>query len=64
MNRLLHEPTLHLRTLGESGSHGRVQIMRELFGFDGAPDAAEPADDATAGDRGNVRPLRRRASGA
>jgi glutamyl-tRNA reductase len=64
MNRLLHEPTLHLRTLGETGSHGRVQIMRELFGLEGAPDAAEPADDATAGGRGNVRPLPRRSSGA
>jgi glutamyl-tRNA reductase len=63
MNRLLHEPTLHLRTLGETGSHGRVQIMRELFGLDGAPDAAEPAGDANAGDRGNVRPLPRRATG-
>jgi hypothetical protein len=64
MNRLLHEPTLHLRTLGETGSHGRVQIMRELFGLDGAPDSAEPAADANAGDRGNVRPLPRRATGA
>jgi glutamyl-tRNA reductase len=58
MNRLLHEPTLHLRTLGETGSHGRVQIMRELFGLEGAPDA----DDATSGGRANVRPLPRRAS--
>jgi glutamyl-tRNA reductase len=64
MNRLLHEPTLHLRTLGETGSHGRVQIMRELFGLDGAPDAAEPAGDVNAGDRGNVRRLPRRATGA
>jgi glutamyl-tRNA reductase len=64
MNRLLHEPTLHLRTLGETGSHGRVQVMRELFGLEGAPDADEPADDATARRRANVRPLPRRASGA
>jgi glutamyl-tRNA reductase len=64
MNRLLHEPTLHLRTLGAVGSHGRLQIMRELFGLDGAPDSAEPADDAASGGRGNVRPLPRRASGA
>ncbi|MGH2901039.1 MAG: glutamyl-tRNA reductase, partial [Solirubrobacteraceae bacterium] len=32
MNRLLHEPTLRLRTLAEGRSHGRLQIMRELFG--------------------------------
>jgi glutamyl-tRNA reductase len=58
MNRVLHEPTLQLRTLGETRSHGRLQIMRELFGLEGAPDA-EPAD----GDAGaDVRPLPRRAS--
>jgi glutamyl-tRNA reductase len=63
MNRLLHEPTLRLRTFGDTRSHGRLQIMRELFGLEGAPDAAEPADDLTAGGGGNVRPLPRRASG-
>jgi glutamyl-tRNA reductase len=58
MNRVLHEPTLQLRTLGDNRSHGRLQIMRELFGLEGAPDA-EPAD----GDAGaDVRPLPRRAS--
>ncbi len=59
MNRLLHEPTLHLRTLGEGRSHGRLQIMRELFGLEGAPDAA-PAEQPAA-EHGNVRPLPRRA---
>ena len=58
MNRVLHEPTLHLRTLGDGRSHGRLQIMRELFGLEGAPDA-DPATDAGA----EVRPLPRRASG-
>jgi glutamyl-tRNA reductase len=68
MNRLLHEPTLRLRTLAEERSHGRLQIMRELFGLEGAPDAPETAEDtaaaaaAVAGDRSNVRPLPRRAS--
>ena len=66
MNRLLHEPTLHLRTIGEGRSHGRLQIMRELFGLEGAPDAELPADTVAieGGDRSNVRPLPRRASGA
>jgi glutamyl-tRNA reductase len=66
MNRLLHEPTLHLRTIGEGRSHGRLQIMRELFGLEGAPDAELPADAVAieGGDRSNVRPLPRRASGA
>ncbi len=65
MNRLLHEPTLRLRTMNEARSHGRLQIMRELFGLEGAPEGDEqiagPMDSgAAAGD--NVRPLPRRAS--
>jgi glutamyl-tRNA reductase len=62
MNRLLHEPTLRLRTLTEGRSHGRLQIMRELFGLEGAPDTPEPVDLPAEGERGNVRPLPRRAS--
>jgi glutamyl-tRNA reductase len=63
MNRLLHEPTLRLRTMTEGRSHGRLQIMRELFGLEGAPEGTEElpgAVDPAAGD--NVRPLPRRAS--
>jgi len=62
MSRLLHEPTLRLRTLSEGRSHGRLQIMRELFGLEGAPDAA-PAENAEP-DHGNVRKLPRRAAGS
>jgi glutamyl-tRNA reductase len=53
MQRLLHEPTIRLR---ESG-HGRVELVRELFGLDAGP--AE-ATDATAEEqaRDNVRQLR------
>jgi glutamyl-tRNA reductase len=58
MNRVLHEPTLHLRTLGDTRSHGRLQITRELFGLEGAPDA-EPAEGAGA----DVRALPRRIPG-
>jgi glutamyl-tRNA reductase len=58
-NRLLHEPTLRLRTLAEERRHGRLQLARELFGLDdGAvvdtPDTGQDAD---------VRPLPRRSSG-
>jgi glutamyl-tRNA reductase len=66
MNRLLHEPTLRLRTMTEGRSHGRLQIMRELFGLEGAPEGDEQIDDGVdlgsgaGGD--NVRPLPRRAS--
>ncbi|HEX6389264.1 MAG TPA: glutamyl-tRNA reductase [Solirubrobacteraceae bacterium] len=61
MNRLLHEPTLRLRTMTEGRSHGRLQIMRELFGLEGAPEAPEAVGDLT-GERDNVRPLPRRRS--
>jgi glutamyl-tRNA reductase len=55
-NRILHEPTLRLRTLAEQQRHGRLQLARELFGLDdGAvvdvPESATPAD---------VRQLRQR----
>ena len=33
MNRLLHEPTLRLRTMTEGRSHGRLQIMREPVSY-------------------------------
>jgi glutamyl-tRNA reductase len=61
MNRLLHEPTLRLRTMGETRSHGRLQIMRELFGLEGAPEAPDEAPVARV-ERDNVRSLPRRAS--
>ena len=66
MNRLLHEPTLRLRTMTEGRSHGRLQIMRELFGLEGAPEGDEQIADGAGMDSGagsdNVRPLPRRAS--
>jgi glutamyl-tRNA reductase len=48
-NRILHEPTLRLRTLAEQQRHGRLQLARELFGLDegavvDAPESAVPAD--------------------
>jgi glutamyl-tRNA reductase len=57
VNRLLHEPTVRLRGLGEAASHGRLQTLRALFGLDeGTTAAGEPAPDAQ--DRAdNVRML-------
>ncbi|CAA9515826.1 MAG: Glutamyl-tRNA reductase [uncultured Solirubrobacteraceae bacterium] len=60
MQRLLHEPTIRLKALPEAGSpvHGRLQIVRELFGLDtqvaaptrseadGAPSAHDDTTDA------------------
>jgi glutamyl-tRNA reductase len=53
MNRLLHEPTIHLKS--HSG-HGRLQLTRELFGLEEGTtaDTAEQSLD-------NVHALRRRA---
>ena len=55
MQRLLHEPTIRLKSAGEEGAtHGRQQVVRELFGLD-----APAQRDAGTG-AGEVRPLRRR----
>ena len=58
MQRLLHEPTIRLRSLEREGAHGRMQIARELFGLEEGVDTAgsEAVGDADA----DVRPLRRR----
>ena len=41
-NRLLHEPTIRLRSLSESRSHSSLQVVRELFGL--REDASEERD--------------------
>ena len=60
MQRLLHEPTVRLKGLEPAGSpaHGRVQVVRELFGLADA-DAAAPAAQYEGGQVADVRPLRR-----
>jgi glutamyl-tRNA reductase len=61
MNRLLHEPTVRLRGLSDGASHGRLQVLRALFGLDEGTTADAPAE--VEGEPDNVRPLpRRRAS--
>jgi glutamyl-tRNA reductase len=55
MQRLLHEPTIRLKSAGEEGAtHGRQQVVRELFGLD------PPAEGDAGTGAGEVRPLRRR----
>jgi glutamyl-tRNA reductase len=55
MQRLLHEPTIRLKSAGEDGAtHGHQQVVRELFGLDAS--APAQVDGAPA----QVRPLRRR----
>ncbi len=63
MARLLHEPTIRLKSVDRDGGHGRVQFARELFGLaEGITEASDVAesDDASQAD---VRPLRRRGAG-
>ena len=51
--RLLHEPTLHVKSLDAAHRHARLQLLRELFGLDDA--AAEAAEQPA-----EVRTLRPR----
>jgi glutamyl-tRNA reductase len=58
MQRLLHEPTVHLKALDEGASHGRLQLLRELFGLpDGGGAGTAPADDEDNDPADNVRAL-------
>ena len=63
MQRLLHEPTVRMKGLEHSGGHGRLAVLRELFGLDEVPDEAAAPNAAAAqpdsGTPADVRPLRR-----
>jgi glutamyl-tRNA reductase len=62
MARLLHEPTIRLKSVDRDGGHGRVQFARELFGLtEGVTDAQDIAESA--GEQADVHPLRRRGAG-
>jgi glutamyl-tRNA reductase len=52
-NRLLHEPTRHVKGLDGDHRHARLQILRELFGLEDA-EAAQAAERSA-----EVRPFRR-----
>jgi glutamyl-tRNA reductase len=57
MQRLLHEPTIRLKSVDRDGGHGRVQFARELFGLaEGVAEAPATAESAAPAE---VRPLRR-----
>ncbi|MEH3053110.1 MAG: glutamyl-tRNA reductase [Patulibacter minatonensis] len=58
--RILHEPTIRLRSVDPAAGHRRVEILRELFGLDGevedgAGGAESPIDHAAPRSRGPVR---------
>ena len=55
MSRLLHEPTIRLRSLSQERGHASLELVRELFGLRDD----EPADDAIqAEDRDRIAPAR------
>jgi glutamyl-tRNA reductase len=58
--RLLHEPTIRLKTLDAGRGHRSVELLRDLFGLQRTE---EGESAAPTGERDNVRVLRRR-SGA
>jgi glutamyl-tRNA reductase len=49
LNRLLHEPTIRLRSLSEERGHASLQLVRELFGLD-APQGGTPHSAAQTSD--------------
>ena len=59
MSRLLHEPTIRLRSLSEARGHASLELVRELFGLreDAAP------REAPSGELAEVHELRRRREG-
>jgi glutamyl-tRNA reductase len=46
-NRLLHEPTIRLRSLSEARSHASLQLVRELFGLHEDPEEEEFGEGAS-----------------
>jgi len=43
VSRVLHEPTIRLRSLGEDRGHASLELVRELFALREQPSASEPA---------------------
>lgn len=60
-SRLLHEPTIRLRSLSEHRSHASLQVIRELFGLaDEEETALGASSDGASAALAEVRPLRAR----
>ncbi|CAB4875167.1 unannotated protein [freshwater metagenome] len=57
MQRLLHEPTIRMKALEHSGGHGRLEVLRELFGLDDSSPAETDEEPRSA--PAEVRELRR-----
>ena len=47
LGRLLHEPTIRLRSFSQERGHASLQLVRELFGLDEEPQRDVPTDTQT-----------------
>jgi glutamyl-tRNA reductase len=56
MSRLLHEPTIRLRSLSQARGHASLQVVRELFGLR----EDTPAEEQPSAELAEVHELRRR----
>ncbi|MGH2913176.1 MAG: glutamyl-tRNA reductase, partial [Solirubrobacteraceae bacterium] len=52
LNRLLHEPTIRLRSLSEERGHASLQLVRELFGLDTPQEGTSDSHAAQRGEEG------------
>jgi glutamyl-tRNA reductase len=66
MSRLLHEPTIRLRSLGEDRGHASLELVRELFGLredDGADELSTERAGGLSNELAEVHDLRDRRPG-
>jgi len=59
VSRLLHDPTLRMKELGDDRVHMRTALVRELFGLDDEEPASSPARAPAQPPLAKVRQLRR-----
>jgi glutamyl-tRNA reductase len=58
VTRLLHEPTIRLRSLDAERAHGSIELLRDLFSLRGERAGAERSAEEPAAAPDNVRELR------
>lgn len=59
-NRILHEPTIRLRSLSEARSHASLQLVRELFGLRDDDAEEEASGEGASTELAEVHDLQRR----
>jgi glutamyl-tRNA reductase len=68
VQRVLHEPTLRIKALADSDAetpgHGRLEIVRELFGLESGAHGGRDQAERPAGQAADVHPLPRRRGGS